>query len=202
MPWKNWPRWTSCPNYAIVLASERRNTKKLLDEVFHSKEDLQAERRHVVLLIHSGAGAAKEAGLQTWVGRRAWASGNFQVLYFGVFLFVTILFYRIVYDPNLSSVVRQIALHCNLAAIIFSKSKMTKVDPYASNWLERFRHIKRFKGKVLKEQEEDSSGQIHDFTGTFWVFWSWKIVVFVLSFGARRVSPKLWTWLSWASEQL
>jgi hypothetical protein len=65
MPWKNWPRWTSCPNYAIVLASERRNTNKLLDEVFHSKEDLQAERRHVVLLIHSGAGAAKEAGLQT-----------------------------------------------------------------------------------------------------------------------------------------
>ena len=80
---------------------------------------------------------------------------------------MTILFFRIVSDPNLSRVVRQIALHCNLAAIIFSKRKMTKVDPYASNWLERFRHIKRFKGKVLKEQEEDSSGQIHDFTGTF-----------------------------------
>jgi len=73
---------------------------------------------------------------------------------------------RIVSDPNLSRVVRQIALHCNLAAIIFSKSKMTKVDPYASNWLERLRHIKRFKGKVLKEQEEEeTSGQIHDFTG-------------------------------------
>jgi len=34
---------------------------------------------------------------------------------------------RIVSDPNLSRLVRQIALHCNLAAIIFSKSKMTKV---------------------------------------------------------------------------
>jgi len=73
---------------------------------------------------------------------------------------------RIVSDPNLSRLVRQIALHCNLAAIILSKSKMSKVDPYASNWLERLRHIKRFKGKVLKEQEEEeSSGQIHDFTG-------------------------------------
>jgi len=73
---------------------------------------------------------------------------------------------RVVSDPNLSRVVRQIALHCNLAAIIFSKSKLSKVDPYASNWLERLRHIKRFKGKVLKEQEdEETSGQIHDFTG-------------------------------------
>jgi len=73
---------------------------------------------------------------------------------------------RIVSDPNLSRVVRQIALHCNLAAIIFSKSKLAKVDPYASNWLERLRHIKRFKGKVLKDQqEEETSGQIHDFTG-------------------------------------
>ena len=51
------------------------------------------------------------------------------------------LLLRIITDPNLSRVVRQIALHCNLAAIIFSKSKMTKVDPYASNWLGRLRHI-------------------------------------------------------------
>jgi len=71
---------------------------------------------------------------------------------------------RIVSDPNLSRLVRQIALHCNLAAIIFSKKKLK--DPYASNWLERLRHIKRFKGKVLKEQEEEeTSEQIHDFTG-------------------------------------
>jgi len=73
---------------------------------------------------------------------------------------------RIVSDPNLARVVRQIALHCNLAATIFNKSKMSKSDPYASNWLERLRHIKRFKGKLLKEQEqEETSGQIHDFTG-------------------------------------
>ena len=50
-------------------------------------------------------------------------------------------------------------------AIIHSKSSM-KVDPYASNWLERLRHIKRLRGKVLKEQEEkETSGMIHDFTG-------------------------------------
>jgi len=72
---------------------------------------------------------------------------------------------RIVSDQNLSRLTRQTALHCNLAAVIFSQSQRSK-DPYASNWLERLRHIKRFKGKVLKEQqEEESSGLIHDFTG-------------------------------------
>ena len=72
---------------------------------------------------------------------------------------------KIVSDPNLSCLVKQIALHCNLDAIIHSKSSM-KVDPYASNWLERLRHIKRLRGKVLKEQEEkETSGMIHDFTG-------------------------------------
>ena len=59
------------------------------------------------------------------------------------------------------------ALHCNLAAVIHVKSIYNKGDPYASNWLERLRHIKRLKGKVLKElkEDEDSSGMIHDFTG-------------------------------------
>ena len=53
---------------------------------------------------------------------------------------------------------------------------MTKVDPYASNWLERLRHIKRFKGKVLKEQEEEeTSGQIHDFTGLFGKIYKYKM---------------------------
>ena len=82
-----------------------------------------------------------------------------------------LLIHRIVSDPNLSRVVRS-GLHCYLAAIIFSKSQMTKLDPYACNWLERLRHIKRFKGKVLKEEEE-TSGQIHDFTGIIW-FKCWR----------------------------
>jgi len=50
--------------------------------------------------------------------------------------------------------------------VIVDRANRTKMDPYASNWLERLRAIKRLKGKVIREQEEeDSSGQLHDFTG-------------------------------------
>ena len=58
------------------------------------------------------------------------------------------------------------ALHCNLASNIFSRAKLSPDDPYASNWLERLRHIKRLKAKVLKDliEDEESSGAIHDFT--------------------------------------
>ena len=61
---------------------------------------------------------------------------------------------------------RQMALHCNLASNIFSRAKLSPDDPYASNWLERLRHIKRLKAKVLKDlvEDEESSGAIHDFT--------------------------------------
>lgn len=74
---------------------------------------------------------------------------------------------KIVSDQNLSRHVRQMALHCNLAAVIHVKSIYNKGDPYASNWLERLRHIKRLKGKVLKELnvDLDSVGTLHDFTG-------------------------------------
>jgi len=72
---------------------------------------------------------------------------------------------RVVSDQNLARITRQIALHCGLAAVIFDKGKRSK-DPYASNWLERLRHIKRLKDKVLKEKQvEDGSSQLHDFTG-------------------------------------
>ena len=73
---------------------------------------------------------------------------------------------RTVSDPNLSRQVRQMALHCNLASNIFSRAKLSPDDPYASNWLERLRHIKRLKAKVLKDlvEDEESSGAIHDFT--------------------------------------
>jgi len=72
---------------------------------------------------------------------------------------------RVVSDQNVSRLTRQMALHCGLAAVIYDKGMRSK-DPYASNWLERLRHIKRLKGKVLTEQtEEDTGGQIHDFTG-------------------------------------
>ena len=51
---------------------------------------------------------------------------------------------KIVSDRNLAVVVRQLALHCNLAAQI-QKSLGSGREPYSSNWLERLRQIKRIR---------------------------------------------------------
>ena len=60
------------------------------------------------------------------------------------------------------------ALHCNLAAQIHDSVSRGR-DPYASNWLERLRAIKRIREKVLEEQDsvQDKSDFQHaanDFT--------------------------------------
>ena len=47
---------------------------------------------------------------------------------------------------------RQQALHCSLAAQI-QQTLGSKRDPYASNWLERLRQLKRIKERVVKENE-------------------------------------------------
>lgn len=67
---------------------------------------------------------------------------------------------------------RQMALHSNLAAIgSTSRPTSTTGRPLRlTNWLERLQHIKRLKGKVLKELKEEGhqrsrfSGNTHDFT--------------------------------------
>ena len=43
--------------------------------------------------------------------------------------------------------VRQLALHCNLAAQI-QKSLGSGREPYSSNWLERLRQIKRIRSDI------------------------------------------------------
>ena len=48
--------------------------------------------------------------------------------------------------------VRQVALHCNLAAQIQRSVCSGGVRPYASNWLERLRTIKRIREKVINEE--------------------------------------------------
>jgi len=76
---------------------------------------------------------------------------------------------KVVSDQNLAMIVRQVALHCNLAANIFQRSSGgSKMEPYASNWLERLRHIKRLKAKVLNELGDDAKSTpsgLCDFTG-------------------------------------
>ncbi|XP_076271400.1 TSC complex subunit tuberin isoform X2 [Rhynchophorus ferrugineus] len=66
---------------------------------------------------------------------------------------------KVVSDQNLATYVRQTALHHNLASLV-AKSLKHNSNPYASNWLERLRQIKRIRNKVLdelqaREQESD-----------------------------------------------
>lgn len=54
---------------------------------------------------------------------------------------------KTVSDRSLAIVVRQMALHCNLAALI-QRSLEPGKELYASNWLERLRAIKRLRDRV------------------------------------------------------
>lgn len=60
---------------------------------------------------------------------------------------------KIVSDRNLAILVRQLALHCNLAAQIQQTLGLGR-DPYSSNWLERLRQIKRIRDKVSTHSED------------------------------------------------
>ena len=64
---------------------------------------------------------------------------------------------KIVSDRNLAVLVRQVALHCNLAAQIHDSVSRGR-DPYASNWLERLRAIKRIREKVAEELSAGNQG--------------------------------------------
>ena len=79
---------------------------------------------------------------------------------------------KIVSDRNLAVLVRQVALHCNLAAQI-QRSVSSGGVPYASNWLERLRTIKRIREKVINELETnqdkmaaagEAKSAVNDFT--------------------------------------
>ena len=60
-------------------------------------------------------------------------------------------------DRNLAILVRQVALHCNLAAEI-QRSVTAGREPRASNWLERLRAIKRIREKVILDLESQERG--------------------------------------------
>ncbi|ESP04643.1 hypothetical protein LOTGIDRAFT_61259, partial [Lottia gigantea] len=57
---------------------------------------------------------------------------------------------KIISDDNLAQLVRQIAMHCNLASMVLQRQQSQPQDPFASNWLERLRQIKRIKQKVYE----------------------------------------------------
>ncbi|CAL4134917.1 unnamed protein product [Meganyctiphanes norvegica] len=75
---------------------------------------------------------------------------------------------RLVSDTNLPILVRQLALHADLASMIWESLKRPPKTPYASNWLERLRKIRKIRQMVLKcddrPQEQETSGSSFDFT--------------------------------------
>lgn len=59
---------------------------------------------------------------------------------------------KIISDANLPDLVRQIAVNCDLASLVLQRQQSQPQDPFASNWLERLRQIKRIKQKTLTEE--------------------------------------------------
>ncbi|XP_022103490.1 tuberin-like [Acanthaster planci] len=56
---------------------------------------------------------------------------------------------RMITNKNLPLLVRQMALHANLASQIYqSQMRGSPAEAYTSNWLERLRQIKRLRGKI------------------------------------------------------
>ncbi|XP_035706694.1 tuberin isoform X3 [Folsomia candida] len=67
---------------------------------------------------------------------------------------------KIVSDQNLPIMARQLALHANLASVIYQKMQAKNADPYASNWLERLRHIKRLRSRLFPDSGLSSSEEL------------------------------------------
>ncbi|BFZ02892.1 hypothetical protein BsWGS_05930 [Bradybaena similaris] len=64
---------------------------------------------------------------------------------------------KIISDANLPLLVRQIAVHCNLASMVLQRQQSTVGSPevFASNWLERLRQIKLLKRRILEHRPEE-----------------------------------------------
>jgi len=59
--------------------------------------------------------------------------------------------YKIISDHSVAILARQLALHSNLASMIVSQMNIKGREPFASNWLERLRQIKRLQSKLVQE---------------------------------------------------
>lgn len=77
---------------------------------------------------------------------------------------------KIVSDSNLGLLVREMALHSSMASLILVHMKKDPQDPFASNWLERLRQLKRIRKKIMDRSGSQSRGRdlegidMHDFT--------------------------------------
>ncbi|KAK7072996.1 Tuberous sclerosis 2-like protein, partial [Halocaridina rubra] len=71
---------------------------------------------------------------------------------------------RVVSDTNLPILVRQLALHADLASMIWNSLVRPPHSPYASNWLERLRKIRRIRQTVLPSPKAQKASALLDFT--------------------------------------
>ncbi|XP_053386314.1 tuberin-like isoform X2 [Mercenaria mercenaria] len=69
---------------------------------------------------------------------------------------------KVISDTNLAGLVRQIAIHCNLASMVLQRQASQPQDPFANNWLERLRKIRRMKTIIA----DNSSGSTQNSTKT------------------------------------
>ncbi|XP_034313756.2 tuberin isoform X2 [Magallana gigas] len=67
---------------------------------------------------------------------------------------------KVISDDNLAALVRQIAVNCDLASLVLQRQQSQPQDPYASNWLERLRQIKRLKAKVISSTDKQNLSDI------------------------------------------
>ncbi|RZC31903.1 tuberin [Asbolus verrucosus] len=65
----------------------------------------------------------------------------------------------IVSDQSVSILVRQLAIHADLAATVLNSLRSHATDPYASNWLERLRKLKNLREKVVQEIKKRKDAQ-------------------------------------------
>ncbi|XP_067671125.1 tuberin-like isoform X1 [Haliotis asinina] len=71
---------------------------------------------------------------------------------------------KIISDSSLALLVRQIAMHCNLASMVLQRQQSQPQDPFASNWLERLRQIKRIRQKARLEERGDNDAVLTEDT--------------------------------------
>lgn len=64
---------------------------------------------------------------------------------------------KIVSDKNLPLLVRQMALHANMASLVH-QYRANPSDAYASKWLARLRHIKRIRTRAQEDQSRPTQG--------------------------------------------
>jgi tuberous sclerosis protein 2 len=67
---------------------------------------------------------------------------------------------KIISDVNLALLVRQMAIHANLASTIYVRQKLHPMNPYASNWLERLRWIRTMRERTTTERAKSEPVEV------------------------------------------